>query len=82
MAQSRSTIELVDKASAMISLRNVLSILFLERIPHTIRARSYSTLWRDHEKAGYMPASKSVTVIDTFILQTRAGTYKPVKQLF
>jgi hypothetical protein len=58
MALSRSPIELADKASAVISLRNVLSILFLERISNTIRARSYATLWTDHEKAGYMPTSQ------------------------
>lgn len=50
MALSRSPIELADKASAIVSLRSVLSILFLERISNTIRARSYSTFWMDHER--------------------------------
>jgi hypothetical protein len=58
MALSRSPIELANKESAIISLQNVLSILFLERISNTIRVRSYATRWMDHEKAEYMPASQ------------------------
>jgi len=59
MAPSRSPIELANKVSAIISLRNDLSILFLERILNPIKARSHSTFfWRDHEKAVYMSASQ------------------------
>ena len=64
MALSRSPIELTKKASAVISLRNVLSLLILERISNTIRARSYSLLWKDHEKAGYMSASQGYFLIN------------------
>jgi hypothetical protein len=64
MAPSRSPIELANKASVVISLRNVLSILFLERISNTIMAGSYSTLWTDHEKAEYMTASQRYFLIN------------------
>lgn len=64
MALSRSPIKLPNKASAIISLRNVMSILLLERISNTIKARSYSTFWTDHEKAGYMSASQGYFLIN------------------
>jgi hypothetical protein len=64
MALSRSPIELADKASAIISLRNVLSILFLERISNPIKVRSYSTRWTDHERPDTCQHHKDIFLIN------------------
>ena len=58
MALSRSPIELAKKVLAIIGLRNAMSILFLERTSHTIKARSHSTRWKDHGKAVYLSVSQ------------------------
>jgi hypothetical protein len=44
MALSRSPYQLAKTVSAIIGLRNAMSILFLERTSNTLKARSYSTL--------------------------------------
>lgn len=58
MALSRSPIKLAKKVSAIIGLRNAMSILFLERTSNTIKARSHPTYWKDHEKAVYVSVSQ------------------------
>ena len=59
MALSRSPIKLAKTVSAMIGLRNAMSILFLERISSTIKARYlFHTQGQDHEKAVYVSVSQ------------------------
>lgn len=59
MALSRFPIKLAKKVSVMIGLRTAMSILFLERISNTIKARYLChAQGQDHEKAVYVSVSQ------------------------
>jgi hypothetical protein len=83
MALSRPPIKLAKPASAVISLRNAMSILFLGRRLQIIKVRFLTKFWKDHwkpytclhRKNIFCSQLVSITLSEKLMLNDRGGNY-------